>query len=130
MGGAAMSRRIWVGVDAGKAFHWAVVLGVEGEVLPEEAWATIAAGEEGPCEGRPWEWACLELSVDPGKGMQRWLLIRRTSEDPEDDLAFYQAYGPEGTPTGELVKVCQRGAGRWKIASPRLRESWAWTTTR
>jgi Transposase len=28
-----MSRRIWVGVDAGKAFHWAVVLGAEGEVL-------------------------------------------------------------------------------------------------
>ena len=28
-----MSRRIWVGVDAGKAFHWAVVLGTEGEVL-------------------------------------------------------------------------------------------------
>jgi transposase len=25
--------RIWVGVDAGKAFHWAVVLGAEGEVL-------------------------------------------------------------------------------------------------
>jgi transposase len=25
--------RIWVGVDAGKAFHWAVVLGTEGEVL-------------------------------------------------------------------------------------------------
>src|SRR3954447_24389905 len=25
--------RIWVGVDAGKAFRWAVVLGAEGEVL-------------------------------------------------------------------------------------------------
>ena len=25
--------RIWVGVDAGKAFHWAVVLGAQGEVL-------------------------------------------------------------------------------------------------
>ena len=28
-----MSRRIWVGVDAGKASHWAVVLGAQGEVL-------------------------------------------------------------------------------------------------
>src|SRR4051812_1827287 len=75
--------------------------------LAEEAWATIAATEEGSGEKRPWEWACLALSVDPGKGMERWLLIRRSSEDP-DDLAFYQAYGPEGTSTCELVKVCQR----------------------
>lgn len=64
------------------------------ELLPEEAWAKIAAREEDSCERRPWEWACLELSADPAKGMQRRLLIRRSPEDPED-LAFYQAYGPE-----------------------------------
>ena len=81
------------------------------ELLPEEAWATIAAREEDSSERHPWEWACLELSVDQAKGMQRWLLIRRSSEDPED-LAFYQAYGPEETPTHELVKVCQR---RWRV---------------
>src|SRR3954464_1621115 len=46
--------------------------------LPEEAWATVAATEEDSCEKRLWEWACLELSVDPGKRMQRWLLIRRS----------------------------------------------------
>ena len=81
------------------------------ELLPEESWATIAAREEDSSERRPWEWACLELSVDQAKGMQHWLLIRRSSEDPED-LAFYQAYGPEETPTHELVKVCQR---RWRV---------------
>lgn len=81
------------------------------ELLPEEAWATIPAAEEDSGEKRPWEWACLKLSTDPGKGMQRWLLIRRSPEDPED-LAFYQAYGPEGTPTHELVKVCRR---RWQV---------------
>jgi SRSO17 transposase len=82
------------------------------KLLPEEAWATILpTGEEDSGERRPWEWACLELSVDPGKGMQRWLLIRRSPEDPED-LAFYQAYGPEGTPIHELVKVCRR---RWQV---------------
>ena len=92
------------------------------ELLPEEAWATIPAGEEDSGERRPREWACLELSVDSAKGMRRWLLVRRSPEVPEEDLAFYQAYGPEGTPTRELVKVCQRGAGRLKIALPRLRE--------
>jgi SRSO17 transposase len=81
--------------------------------LPEEAWATIPAGEEDPREGHAWEWACLELLADPGKGMRRWLLIRRSPEDPDDNhLAFYQAYGPEKTPTHELVKVCQR---RWQV---------------
>lgn len=81
------------------------------KLLPEGAWATNPAREEDSGERRPWEWACLELSVDPEKGMQRWLLIRRSPEDPED-LAFYQAYGPEETPTHELVKVCRR---RWQV---------------
>jgi SRSO17 transposase len=44
--------------------------------------------------------------------MRRWLLIRRSPEDPEEDLAFYQAYGPRETPTHKLVKVCQR---RWQV---------------
>jgi SRSO17 transposase len=83
------------------------------KLLPEEAWATIPAGEEDSGERRAWEWACLELSVEPGgKGMRRWLLIRRSSEDPDEDLAFYQAYGPKETPVRELVKVCQR---RWQV---------------
>jgi SRSO17 transposase len=81
------------------------------ELLPEGAWATIPAGEEGSGGGPQWEWACLELSVDPEKGMQRWLLVRRNPEET-DDLAFYQAYGPKGTPARELVKVCQR---RWQV---------------
>ena len=91
--------------------------------LPEEAWATIPAREEDSRERRrPWEWACLELPADPTKGMQRWLLIRRSPEDPDDELVFYQAYGPKETPTHELVKVCQR---RWQVedcALSRLRE--------
>ena len=43
--------------------------------------------------------------------MRRWLLVRRSTDDPED-LGFYQAYGPEGTQVGELVKVCQ---DRWAV---------------
>ncbi len=43
--------------------------------------------------------------------MSWWLLIRRSSEDP-DDLGFCQAYGPEHTPVEELVRVCQ---ARWAI---------------
>ncbi len=78
--------------------------------LPVEAWSEVRpAGDAG--EMRPWVWASLELSADPAKGMRRWLLVRRGSDKPED-LAFYQAYGPEGTPVEELVRVCQ---ARWKV---------------
>jgi SRSO17 transposase len=60
---------------------------------------------------RPWEWACLELAADPEKGMRRWLLVRRSTEDP-DDLGFYQAYGPGETTVEELVGACQE---RWAV---------------
>ncbi len=43
--------------------------------------------------------------------MRRWLLVRRSTDDPED-RGFYQAYGPEGTPIEELVRVCQE---RWAV---------------
>ncbi len=80
------------------------------ERLPEDAFSEVRpARDEGT--RRPWEWACLELEADPEKGMRRWLLVRRSTDDP-DDLGFYQAYGPEGTPIEELVGVCQ---DRWAV---------------
>jgi hypothetical protein len=82
------------------------------ERLPEDAWSEVhPVGDTG--NRRPWEWACLELAVDPKKGMSRWLLPRQGSYDPED-LAFYQAYGPEDTSVEELVRICQE---RWAIES-------------
>jgi hypothetical protein len=53
----------------------------------------------------------LDLAADPEKGMRRWLLVRRSTDDPED-RGYYQAYGPEGTPIEELVRVCQE---RWAV---------------
>ena len=80
------------------------------ERLPEDEYSEVVpVGDSG--ERRPWEWACLELAADPEKGMDRWLLVRRGSDDP-DDLSFYQAYGPEDTSVEELARVCQ---SRWAI---------------
>ena len=45
--------------------------------------------------------------------MSRWLLVRRGSDDPEE-MAFYQAYGPEDTSVEELVGICRE---RWAIES-------------
>jgi SRSO17 transposase len=61
--------------------------------------------------GRPWEWACMELAPEPKRGMRRWLLVRRSTDDPEV-LGFYQAYGPGETTVEELVRVCQE---RWAV---------------
>ena len=80
------------------------------ERLPEDAFSEVLPAHDDGGR-RPWEWACLDLAADPEKGMRRWLLVRRSTDDPED-LGFYQAYGPEGTSIEELVGVCQ---DRWII---------------
>ncbi len=79
--------------------------------LPEGAWSEVRPALDDGGGRRPWEWACLGLEADPEKGMRRWLLVRRSTDDPED-LSFYQAYGPEGTTLEELVGVCQ---DRWAV---------------
>ncbi len=80
------------------------------ERLPEDAFSEVRLARDSGGR-RPWEWACLDLAPDPEKGMRRWLLVRRSTDDP-DDLGFYQAYGPEGTQIEELVGVCQ---DRWAV---------------
>jgi hypothetical protein len=80
------------------------------ERLPEDAFSEVPPAQDSG-ERRPWEWACLELLADPEKEMNRWLLVRRGSDDPEE-LAFYQAYGPEDTSVEALVRICQE---RWAI---------------
>jgi SRSO17 transposase len=80
------------------------------ERLPEDAFSEVRPARDDGGR-RPWEWACLDLAPDPEKGMRRWLLVRRSTDDP-DDLGFYQAYGPEGTTIEELVGVCQ---DRWAV---------------
>src|SRR5918993_2330423 len=79
--------------------------------LPEGAFSEVRPARDSSGGRRPWEWACIDLAPDPKRGMRRWLLVRRSTDDPED-LGFYQAYGPEGTTVEELVRVCQ---DRWAV---------------
>jgi SRSO17 transposase len=78
--------------------------------LPEDAFSEVRPARDSGGR-RPWEWACLDLAADPERGMRRWLLVRRSTDDLED-RGFYQAYGPEGTQVEELVGVCQ---DRWAV---------------
>lgn len=43
--------------------------------------------------------------------MGRWLLIRRDTDDPDED-AYWLAYAPTGTTEEEVVRVCK---SRWQI---------------
>ena len=80
--------------------------------LPEEAWVRASAGAGSKGE-RLYDWACLAL-YDAGAEDEagRWLLARRNIDEPSKKLAYYLAYGPKGTPVGELVRVAGR---RWAI---------------
>src|SRR5215211_1239973 len=80
------------------------------ERLGEEAFSEIRPAQDTGGR-RPWEWACMDLAPDPKRDMRRWLLVRRSPDDPEE-MGFYQAYGPEGTSVEELVRVCQ---DRWAV---------------
>jgi SRSO17 transposase len=57
------------------------------------------------------EWACLALSEPCPVAMRRWLLVRRSTDEPHD-LAYFIACGPEVTTRTELLQVC---AERWQI---------------
>jgi hypothetical protein len=71
------------------------------DCLPEEAW-TLVPAEEVSNGKRSREWVCLVLSQDPRKGTRRWLLGRRSCDEPDD----------RETPVEELVRVCQ---ARWAV---------------
>ena len=80
------------------------------EALPKRAWPkiTIAAGSKGP---RRYAWAWVPINNDLGPQWQRWLLIRRSLDDPED-LAYYIAAGPRRTTLTHLAKTA---GARWSI---------------
>lgn len=56
------------------------------EHLLEDAYSEIYPAEDRG-ERRPWQWAAIELSGGEDSGRRRWLLVRRSSDDP-DDLGF------------------------------------------
>jgi SRSO17 transposase len=80
-------------------------------LAPAEAWQRleVGAGTKGP---RLFEWAAVSINhpYDP-RSWQRWVLLRRSCSDPQD-LAFYLAFGPAGTPLSELARAAGR---RWAI---------------
>lgn len=76
----------------------------------EEGWQRLSAGDgsKGP---RLYDWLRLPLDPPLQEGFQRWLLVRRSIEDP-DELTAYTVFAPEGTALEELARVA---GGRWRV---------------
>jgi SRSO17 transposase len=81
-----------------------------GEILTEEGWKRISAGEgsKGP---RLYDWLRLPLNPPIQEGFERWLLVRRSIEEPEE-LTAYTVFSAEGTTLGTLARVA---GSRWRV---------------
>jgi SRSO17 transposase len=85
----------------------------QGELALEEAggsWRRVSAGKgsKGP---RLYDWLGLPLNPPLQEGFERWLVVRRSIEDP-DELTAYTVFAPEGTTLEELARVA---GSRWRV---------------
>jgi SRSO17 transposase len=105
---------------SGKAYVWArwrqyrvgevlEILG-EGGLVPEEGFrrVSVADGSKGP---RRYDWARLPLNPPMQDGFERWLLVRRSIEEPAE-LTAYTVFCGTGTTLEELAKAA---GSRWRV---------------
>jgi len=78
--------------------------------VPAEAWSAQAAGE-GSKGIRLYDWARIALPWIVDAGFERWVLIRRSRQDPEA-YAYYLAFAPAGY---ELAELAGAAGLRWTI---------------
>lgn len=80
------------------------------EQLPEDGWVQLnaGAGAKGP---RLYDWQLVAVNAPPVEGWRRWLLVRRSLEDPAD-LAAFACCAPAETSLEQLVRIA---GSRWRI---------------
>ena len=100
---------VWAGLRQHRVGEVLQALG-PGELLPEEGFRRISVGDgsKGP---RLYDWLRLALNPPMQEGFQRWLVVRRSIEDPEE-LTAYTVFAPEGTTLEELARVA---GSRWRV---------------
>jgi SRSO17 transposase len=78
--------------------------------VPAERWLRCNAGfgAKGP---RWYDWTQVPLVESGAPDRARWLLVRRSIDDPSE-LAFHLCWGPAGTPLIGLVRVA---GARWAV---------------
>jgi SRSO17 transposase len=78
--------------------------------LPTEGWIRLSAGD-GTTGPRWYNWCWRPLTAPLEAGWQRWRLVRRGVDDP-DDLQAYAVFAPQETTLEEVVRVA---GTRWVI---------------
>jgi SRSO17 transposase len=80
------------------------------EAAEEEGWKRLSAGEgsKGP---RLYDWLRLPLNPPMQEGFEKWLLVRRSIEDPEE-LSAYTVFCAQNTTIEALAKVA---GSRWRV---------------
>jgi SRSO17 transposase len=83
----------------------------EEEEEGEEGWKRLSAGEgsKGP---RLYDWLRLALNPPMQEGFERWLLVRRSIEDPEEISAYTVFSRAQNTTLEALAKVA---GSRWRV---------------
>ena len=76
----------------------------------EEGWKRLSA-EEGSKGPRLYDWLRLPLNPPLQEDFQRWLLVRRSIEDPEE-LSAYTVFCAQNTTLKALAKVA---GSRWRV---------------
>jgi len=100
---------VWAGLRQHRVGEVLEALG-RGELLSEEGWKRISVGDgsKGP---RLYDWLRLALNSPMQEGFERWLLVRRSIEDPEE-LSAYTVFAPEGFTLEALAKAA---GSRWRV---------------
>jgi SRSO17 transposase len=82
------------------------------ETIPRQAWfrLSVADGAKGP---RVYDWAAAKFGAATELGLVRWLLIRRSVEDPTE-LAYYLCLAPPQATARDLAIAAGK---RWSIES-------------
>jgi SRSO17 transposase len=80
--------------------------------LPAEGWVRLSAGDgaKGP---RLYDWQLVPLNAPLIEGWRRWLLIRRSLDEPTETATFV-CCAPADTPLATLVRIA---GSRWRIES-------------
>lgn len=100
---------VWAGIQQHRVGEVLEILADGGRVSEDgfrRIW--IGDGSKGP---RRYDWARLPLNPPMQEGFERWLLVRRCIDDPEE-LTAYTVFAPEGTTLEDLTQAAGK---RWRV---------------
>lgn len=88
--------------------------GAVAKSIPTDAWKCLSCGDGSKGE-RIYDWASVPInSLCDAYGFGRWLLFRRSLDNPEEprSTTYYQVHAPLGTSLEQMARVA---GGRWRI---------------